>query len=401
MTAADLAAKRESAEVESPVELSIVMPCLNEARTLPACIAKAFQAIRELHLSAEVVVADNGSTDGSVELAEALGARVVNVPERGYGAALHAGIEAARGRFVIMGDADDSYDFAAIAPFVERLRGGADLVMGCRFPSGGGTIMPDAMPWKHRWIGNPLLTWMGRSFFHAPITDFYCGLRGFRRGFVVALDLRTTGMEFALEMVTKAAVTKSRIEQVPITLYKDGRDRAPHLRSWRDGWRSVRFFLLYSPRWLFLAPGVLLFLAGAAGCAALLPAPVHIGSMGFDTTTMLVAAMVLILGFQLIIYAVFTRLFAITEGLLRPEPVTTWLFSVISLEGGIAAGSILFAGGMGLLTYAVRLWQLHNFGAFDYSDSQRLVIPAVTTIIIGVQTIFASFFLSILGLARR
>ena len=377
------------------------MPCLNEARALPSCIEKAFRAIRAHNLSAEVVVADNGSTDGSVEIARRLGARVVNVAERGYGAALHAGIEAARGTFVIMGDADDSYDFSAIMPFVERLRAGADLVVGCRFPSGGGTIMPGAMPWKHRWFGNPMLTGMGRLLFHSPISDFYCGLRGFRRDWAVALDLRTTGMEFALEMVTKATVMNARIEEVPITLHKDGRDRPPHLRSWRDGWRSVRFFLLYSPRWLFLVPGILLFLAGGIACAALLPAPVHFGSMGFDTTTMLVAAMVLLLGYQLIIYAVFTRLFAITEKLLRPDKLTTKFFSVVSLEGGIAAGSVLLIGGLALLIYAVHLWQLRAFGAFDYSQSQRIVIPAVTAIILGVQTIFASFFLSILGLARR
>ena len=273
--------------------------------------------------------------------------------------------------------------------------------MGSRFPSGGGTIMPGAMPWKHRWFGNPMLTGMGRLLFHSPISDFYCGLRGFRRDWAVALDLRTTGMEFALEMVTKATVMNARIEEVPITLHKDGRDRPPHLRSWRDGWRSVRFFLLYSPRWLFLVPGILLFLAGGIACAALLPAPVHFGSMGFDTTTMLVAAMVLLLGYQLIIYAVFTRLFAITEKLLRPDKLTTKFFSVVSLEGGIAAGSVLLIGGLALLIYAVHLWQLRAFGAFDYSQSQRIVIPAVTAIILGVQTIFASFFLSILGLARR
>src|SRR5262245_44859720 len=377
------------------------MPCLDEAKTLPLCIAKAQRAIHEQNLDAEIIVADNGSTDGSPDFARQLGARVVHVAQRGYGAALHAGIEAAQGTFVIMGDADDSYDFSAIAPLIERLRGGADLVMGCRLPAGGGTIMPGAMPWKHRWIGNPLLTRMGRLFFHAPISDFYCGLRGFRRDWAVALDLRTTGMEFALEMVTKAAVMRARIDEVPITLYKDGRDRRPHLRSWRDGWRSVRFFLLYSPTWLFLIPGILLFIAGAAGCAALLPGPLHIGSMGFDTTTMLVAAMVLILGFRLIIYAVFTRLFAITEKLLLSDWLTDKLFSVITLEGGIAAGTIMTIGGLVLLGYAVRLWQLHGFGAFDYSESQRLVIPAVTTIILGVQTIFASFFLSILGLARR
>ena len=383
------------------VEISIVMPCLNEARTLPACIEKALRAVRDHGLAAEIVVADNGSDDGSVEIARRLGARVVRVAERGYGAALLAGIEAAHAPYVIMGDADDSYDFGAIVPFLERLRAGDDLVIGCRFPAGGGTILPGAMPWKHRWLGNPALSALGRRLFHSPVRDFYCGLRGFRRDFVRSLDLRTTGMEFALEMLIKATLRNGRVSEVPITLAPDGRDRPPHLRSWRDGWRSLRFMMLMSPRWLFLVPGLLLALAGAIVCAALLPGPLHFSWIGFDTTTMLVGAMMLLLGFQVIVYAFFSRLFAVSEGLLPPDPLLNRIFRYVTLETGIIAGSTAALGGLLLLIYATVLWSERGFGAFDYSQSQRIVIPAVTAIILGVQIVFSSFFLSMLGLRRR
>jgi hypothetical protein len=374
------------------------MPCLNEARTLPACIEKAFRAIRENGLDAEVVVADNGSTDGSIEIAESLGARVVHVTERGYGSALQGGIAAARGRFIIMGDSDDSYDFSSLMPFVEKLRDGADLVMGDRFAGG---IRPGAMPPLHRFLGNPVLSAAGRLLFHSPVRDFHCGMRAFSKAAYERMDLRTTGMEFASEIVVKATLLGMDIRETPVVLSPAGRLRPPHLRSWRDGWRHLRFLLLYSPRWLFLIPGMILFIAGGAACAALLPGPVVFSWIGFDTSTMLVAAMVMILGFQLIVYAIFTRLFAITEKLLPSDPLTDRLFSVITLEGGIAAGSVMLIGGLALLIFAVRIWQLHGFGPLDYSESQRLVIPAVTTIILGAQTIFASFFLSILGLSRR
>jgi glycosyltransferase involved in cell wall biosynthesis len=377
------------------------MPCLNEAKTLPLCIRKAQQAIREQKLEAEIVVADNGSTDGSIVIAEQLGARVVHVSTRGYGAALHAGIEAARGRFVIMADADDSYDFGAIAPFITRLRADDDLVMGCRLPAGGGTITPGAMPWKHRWLGNPVLSAIGRRLFRAPVTDFHCGMRGFRRDFILALDLRTTGMEFASEMVIKATINGGRISEVPITLYPDGRDRPPHLRSWRDGWRHLRFMLLMSPRWLFLAPGFAMFLLGGLVCAILLPRPFYIGRVGFDTSTMLVGAMMLILGFQVVIYALFSRIFAVTEGLLKPDPRMDRLFHYITLETGLIAGTTTALGGLALLVYATILWGRQGFGPIDYSRSQRIIIPAVTAIILGIQIGFSSFFLSILGLRRR
>jgi glycosyltransferase involved in cell wall biosynthesis len=383
------------------VELSIVMPCLNEARTLPACIGKALRAIESHGLAAEVIVADNGSEDGSVEIAQRLGARVVRVAERGYGAALLAGIEAARAPFVIMGDADDSYDFGAIFPFVERLRAGDDLVMGCRLPSGGGTILPGAMPWKHRWIGNPVLSAVGRRLFHCPVTDFHCGMRGFRRDFVLSLDLRTTGMELASEMVIKSTVQRGRISEVPITLYPDGRGRAPHLRSWRDGWRHLRFMMLMSPRWLFLMPGFALFLAGAVVCGVLIPGPVFVGHIGFDTSTMLVGAMALLLGFQVVIYALFSRAFAVSEGLLKPDPLMVRLFGIVTLESGIAAGAAFALGGVALLARATLIWRAHGFGPLDYSKSQRIVIPAVTAIVLGMQIIFSSFFLSVLGLRRR
>ncbi len=383
------------------IELTIVMPCLNEARTLPVCIAKAQEAIRAHGIAAEIVVADNGSTDGSVEIAQRLGARVVPVAQRGYGAALAAGIQAARGQYVLMGDADDSYDFGEAPAFLAKLREGADLVMGCRLPSGGGTILPGAMPWKHRWIGNPTLSAVGRFFFRAKVKDFYCGLRAFRRDFVLALDLRTTGMEFALEMVIKSHLAQGRIAEVPITLSPDGRGRAPHLRTWSDGWRSIRFMMLMSPRWLFLVPGVALMLAGAISAGFLIAGPVRIGRAGFDTSTLLVACMVLTLGIQIVIYAFFSRMFAVTERLLPPDPLLNRITRVFTLESGLMAGAALALGGTALLIYSAFQWRSEGFGSLNYSQSQRIIIPAVTAMVIGVQVIFSSFFLSILGLSRR
>jgi len=387
--------------VGEEIEVSFVLPCLNEARTLPVCIRKAQQSIKNLSLSAEIIVADNGSTDGSPELAKSLGARVVPVPARGYGAALLTGIQAARGRYVIMGDADDSYDFSTVGGFVAGLRGGTDLVMGCRLPSGGGTILPGAMPWKHRWIGNPALSAIGRMFFRASVKDFYCGLRAFRRDFALGLDLRTTGMEFALEMVIKAHLREGRIEEVPITLSPDGRDRPPHLRTWGDGWRSIRFMMLMSPRWLFLAPGTALLLFGAIAAGMLALGPVHIGRAGFDTSTLLVACMVLTLGMQIVIYALFSRMFAVTERLLPPDELLGRVTRVVTLEGGLLAGLALTVGGLALLIYATLAWRAQGFAALDYATNQRIVIPAVTAIVVGIQIIFSSFFLSILGLSRR
>lgn len=387
-------------EVSEP-ELSIVMPCLNEAETLQRCIRKAQESIRRYDLKAEIIIADNGSTDGSREIAQASGARVVPVEAKGYGAALGGGIEAAKGRYIIMGDADDSYDFSNIFPFIERLREGHDLVMGCRLPSGGGSVEPGAMPWKHRWIGNPVLTGIGRLFFRSPISDFHCGLRGFRKEAYQNLDMRTTGMEFASEMVIKATLKKMRVSQIPITLHKDGRSHPPHLRSWRDGWRHLRFMLMYSPRWLFLFPGIIGFLVGAFFFALLLQGPLRVGTAFFDTNTLLVSAMAIILSFQLISFAMFTKIFAISEGLLPEDARLNRLFSFITLEVGILIGLILAASGLGLLTGAFLYWAKLGFGELSYPDSLRLVIPAVTSLTLGVQIIFSSFFMSILGLKTR
>ena len=385
----------------SELEVSIVMPCLNESETLKSCIRKAQQSIRQHNLKAEIIIADNGSTDGSREIAQQCGARVVPVQAKGYGSALAGGIEAAKGRYIIMGDADDSYDFSNIFPFVEKLRQGYDLVMGCRLPSGGGTIMPAAMPWKHRRIGNPVLTGIGRLFFRSPTLDFHCGLRAFRKEACQKLDMRTTGMEFASEMVIKATLKKLRITQIPITLYKDGRSRPPHLRSWRDGWRHLRFMLMYSPKWLFLFPGTIAFLVGAFFFVLLLHGPLRVGTAFFDTNTLLVSGMVILLGFQLISFAMFAKIFAISEGLLQEDPRLNRLFSIITLEVGILIGAILTLSGLGLLIGAVVYWAKQGFGELSYPNSLRLVIPAVTSFILGIQIIFSSFFMSILGLKRK
>lgn len=382
-------------------EVSIVIPCLNEAETLGGCIQKAHEVIDTHNLSAEIVVADNGSHDGSPEIARDLGARLVHAPVKGYGAALMAGIEAARGTYVVMADADGSYDFGAILPFIEKLRQGYSLVMGCRFPRGHGTIMPEAMPWSHRWLGNPILTGVGRLFFRSPVSDFNCGLRAFRRDTITALDLRTTGMEFASEMVIKATLKGVPIAEIPITLYKDGRTRPPHLRRWRDGWRHLRFMLLYSPSWLFLIPGCVFFFLGAASGGVLLSGPVQIWGIGFDTNTLLVSAMVMLLGFKLIAFAVFAKVFAISEGLLPEDPSLSKVFRFVTLEVGILIGLLCMLAGFGLLGGGVLYWRRHDFGPLSYPDSLRLVIPGVTALTLGVEIIFSSFFMSMLGLRRR
>src|SRR5215213_3642876 len=379
-------------------ELSILMPCLNEAETLEICIKKAQQALADLDVAGEVVVADNGSTDGSPEIAASLGARVIHVAEKGYGSALLGGINAARGKYIIMGDADDSYDFTNLGPFLENLRAGYDLVMGNRFKGG---IEPHAMPALHRYIGNPVLTGIGRLFFHSSCGDFHCGLRGFSKAAIQRLDLRTTGMEFASETVVKASLHGLRITEVPTTLSIHGRSRPPHLRSWRDGWRHLRFLLLYSPRWLFLYPGLLLMLVGAVVSGWLLLGPRVVDGITLDVHTFLYAAMAIIIGYQTVIFAVFTKVFAITEGLLPEDPRLTTMFRHIKLELGIIAGSLLLVAGIGLSVYALSFWSATSFGPLDPSRTLRLVIPAVTLIALGLQTVLSSFFLSILGLERH
>jgi glycosyltransferase involved in cell wall biosynthesis len=380
------------------IELSVVMPCLNEAETLQTCIGKAQRAMIEANVAGEVVIADNGSSDGSVEIAERLGARVIHVKARGYGNALIGGIAAASGRYIVMGDADDSYDFGHITRFLEPLRQGADLVMGNRFRGG---IQKAAMPPLHRYFGNPALTRLGRLFFRSPVGDFYCGLRGFRKDAYERMGLRTTGMEFATEMIVKATLLNLQITEVPTTLSPDGRSRPPHLRTWRDGWRTLRFFLLYSPRWLFLYPGVALMMIGALLGLWLLPSPRVIGTVIFDVHTMLYAAAFVLLGFQSIAFAVFTKFFAISEGLLPPDPTLDRLFRYITLEVGLAVGTLLTIAGLATSLYAVGAWGSKHFGALDYSHTMRLVIPATLLLTLGVQTIFASFFMSVLGLRRR
>ena len=374
------------------------MPCLNEAETLGACIEKAQRALRESGIAGEVIVADNGSSDGSVEIAEQLGARVVKVEAKGYGNALGGGIAVAAGKYILMGDADDSYDFGHIPRFVEELRGGAELVMGNRFRGG---ILQDAMPPLHRYFGNPALSWLGRLFFRSQVGDFYCGIRAFRKEAYEKMGLRTTGMEFATEMVVKATLFQMKIAEVPTTLSPDGRSRPPHLRTWRDGWRTLRFFLLYSPRWLFLYPGLALMLLGGLLGLWLLPGTRVVGSVNFDVHTMLYAAVFVLLGFQAVAFAVFTKLFAITEGLLPPDPTLDRLFRYITLEVGLLVGALLIAGGLGTSIYAVGFWGARHFGNLDYSHTMRLLIPASLLLTLGAQTVFASFFLSVLGLRRR
>ena len=380
------------------VEVSVVMPCLNEAQTVGSCVAKAQQAFRDANIGGEIIVADNGSTDGSQEIATRLGARVVPVKARGYGSALMGGITAAEGKYIIMGDADDSYDFGHIPRFLQELRAGDDLVMGNRFRGG---ILPGAMPRLHKYLGNPVLTRIGRLFFGGSCGDFYCGLRGFSKQAYEKMDLRTTGMEFATEMVVKANLLHMKIGEVPTTLSPDGRGRPPHLRTWRDGWRTLRFFLLYSPRWLFLYPGIVLMLIGFVAGAWLLPAPRRIGAITFDVHTLLYAAITILLGFQAIAFAIFTKRFAVSEGLHPPDPDFSKLFRYINLETGLLAGGTLTMVGFGTSLYAVKVWGAHSFGPLDFPHTLRIVIPAALCLTLGVQAIFCSFFLSVLGMRRR
>lgn len=372
------------------LELSIVIPCLNEAETLATCIRKAQWYLKQHNISGEVIIADNGSTDGSQGIATQMKARVVSVKEKGYGSALRGGIAAARGQYAIMGDADDSYDFTKLAPFLNKLREGYDLVMGNRFKGG---IKQGAMPPLHRYLGNPVLTWTGRLLFPSPCGDFHCGLRGFRTAAIKDLNLRTTGMEFASEMVVKASLHKMRIAEVPTTLSPDGRSRPPHLRSWRDGWRHLRFLLLYSPRWLFLYPGALLMLIGFVSTLWLLQSPrIH---------TLLYSSAAVIIGFQAVSFAVFTTVFAVSEGLLPEDRLFKRLFRHLNLEVGLIVGSIIFLIGIISSLYAFVVWEQQLFGSLEPVKMMRVIIPAVTCLALGFQTILSSFFLSVLGLRRQ
>lgn len=374
-------------------ELTILMPCLNEAGTVARCVAKARTFLQRSGIAGEVVVADNGSTDGSVSAATTAGARIVHVKERGYGAALAGGIAAANGRYVIMGDADDSYDFSALDAFVERLREGYPLVMGNRFKGG---IREGAMPWLHRYVGNPVLSFIGRTFFRAPVRDFHCGLRAFDREAVKSLDLRTQGMEFASELVVKAALAGWRIAEVPTVLYPDGRARPPHLRSWRDGWRHLRFLLLFSPRWLFLYPGLALLFVGVALTTLLFFEPISILGAGLDIHTMLYTSAGAMLGLQLCVFALFARLSAQNAGLLPRQAALDALLRVVTLERGLLLGLAAVLAGLSWSVVAFWQWREAGFGALNPRIVMRHTIPATALMVAGMQVMLASFLLSLL-----
>jgi glycosyltransferase involved in cell wall biosynthesis len=384
--------------VADSIDLSIVIPCLNEAETIARCVESARRGLRRAGVRGEIIVADNGSTDGSQAIAEKLGARVVTVREKGYGSALRGGILAASGRWILMGDADDSYDFSEADRFVKKFQEGFELVMGCRLPVGGGTILSGAMPWKNRWLGNPVLSFIGRLFFKCPAHDFHCGLRGFTKAAFEKMDLQTTGMEFASEMVIKSTFKRLKIAEVPATLRPDGRSRPPHLKPWRDGWRHLRFMLLFSPRWLFLVPGIFLSLLGVILGVVLSVQNLAVGGISLNVGTLTMACMAVVVGFQLVAFAFFTKIFAIAEGLLPDDPQFSRVFKFFNLEKGILVGLAVLLAGTILLLRAVWIWRLNNYGALDYEQNLRRLIPAATLIVLGVQAVFSSFFVSALGL---
>ncbi len=383
--------------MDSDIELSIVMPCLNEAETLATCIRKAKHYLNESGVVGEVIVADNGSTDGSQEIARAEGALVVPVPRRGYGAALLGGIEAAKGRFIIMGDADDSYEFTALQPFVTGLRRGADLVIGNRFKGG---IAEGAMPFLHKYLGNPVLSWLGRLFFNIPIGDFHCGLRGFDRQRIKALGLRTTGMEFASEMIVRSALSGYRIDEVPTTLKPDGRSRPPHLRTWRDGWRHLIFLLMYSPRWLFFYPGLVLLLIGAMVGSALLPSALTVGGISFDIHSFIVTCFLMIVGTQAVSFAVISRKFSTSHGLIPASRLSVFL-NAMTLERVLVVAAVIFLAGLAGFLDCILQWAAVDFGALSYSSIIRKLILSMTAIAMGVQLAFSAFLSAIVEIPTK
>lgn len=374
-------------------ELTILMPCLNEAETLERCIAKARSFLTRNSIAGEILIADNGSTDGSQAIAEANGARVIPILERGYGSALRGGIIAARGKYVIMGDSDDSYDFGKLEEFVAKLREGYQLVMGNRFRGG---ISPGAMPNLHRYLGNPVLTAIGRTLFRSPCGDFHCGLRGFHRDAILSLDLQAPGMEFASEMVVKATTHKLRITEVPTTLSPDGRSRPPHLRSWRDGWRHLRFLLLFSPRWTFLYPGFGLFVAGLAVMAWLLPQSRVVAGITLDIHTLMYASVAVVVGVQSMLFWIFAKIYGMREGILPSDPWFHSAIDIITLEVGLIAGAVLLAVGLGLGILAFSSWGTSGFGPLSPEQTMQFVIPSGTAILLAFQVSYSAFFLSIL-----
>ena len=388
----------ESPTATPDLELTILMPCLNEAETLERCVAKARSFLVRHGIEGEVLVADNGSTDGSQEIARRAGARVVDVPRRGYGSAIFHGTQAARGRYVIVGDADDSYDFSNLQSYLEQLRAGCDLVMGNRFRGG---IEPGAMPWKNKWIGTPVLSAIGRLFFRSPIRDFNCGLRGYSRAAFAAMDLRTTGMEFASEMIVKASLLRMRIAEVPTTLSPDGRSRPPHLRPWRDGWRHLRFMLLYSPRWLFLYPGLVLMALGAAAGAWLVPEPRQVGGVVFDIHTLLYAGVAVLVGFQAVSLGLLSKTFAVSEGLLPADREVDRITRAFRLEAALVVGALLVIVGIGGALYGLLIWERHGFGPLAPTQVMRVAVPSATAIALGCQIMLSAFFLSLLQMGRK
>jgi glycosyltransferase involved in cell wall biosynthesis len=386
---------------DKAIELTVVIPCLNEADTLDTCIGKALRAMEEHGVSGEVVIADNGSTDGSIEIARKRGVRIICIEEAGYGRALMGGIDAARGRYVLMGDADDSYDFLELPRFLEKLREGNDLVQGCRLPAGGGKVLPGAMPFTHRYIGNPFFTLLIRWWFKSPIHDVYCGLRGFTKAHYESLNQTCTGMEFATEMIIKSSQSPCSIAEVPITLHQDGRvAHAPHLKTYRDGWRTLRFFLINSPRWLFLAPGLLAIVAGLIGFALGMPG-VTLFNINFDLHTLLFSSLFILCGFQSILFALLSKTYAVESGLIAPDPRLKKFYSWATLERGLLISGLAILLGVCLLAHAVYEWRLSDFGALDYGRNMRWVIPGVTITALGAQLFLSSFFVSILGIQRK
>jgi hypothetical protein len=381
-------------------EVSIVIPCFNESETLLFCIEEAQASLAAAKVSGEILIADNGSGDDSKEIAKNAGARVINVTAKGYGNALLGGIKAAKGRYILMGDADGSYDFRELPNFLRELRGGAQLVMGCRLPRGGGTVEPGAMPWMHRWLGNPVLSALGRLFFRTSVDDFHCGLRAFSKEAAMSLGLSCSGMEFASEMVVKAVRDKLVISQIPITLRPDRRSGPSHLRSWRDGWRHLRFMLMFAPGWLFLGPGVALLLFGVAGFASLLFSPLTIGDVTFDTNTLLICAMATLVGMQILSFAMLVKAFATREGFLTSDPRLEKFLKASPVEWGVAVGVALIVAGVAYLAVALAYWRESGFGPLPYEQSVRIVIPAVTGISLGVQTFFFGFVLGVIDLEK-
>lgn len=388
-------------------EFSIVMPCLNEADTLETCIRKAQAAIQAHELDAEIIVADNGSTDGSQDIAMRCGAKVVRVPQspfkhqNGYGRGLRTGIAAASGKYVLMGDSDDSYDFSEIPRFIEKLREGYDLVQGCRLPKGGGRIMPGAMPLSHRVIGNPFFSFLIRRWFGAGINDVNCGMRAFRKDWFQKMDFRCAGMEFASEMIIKAGLFKASIAEIPITLHPDGRKkRSPHLKTMRDGWRVLRLLFLYSPAWLFLYPGLMLMLFGITGYGVALPG-IQLSEINFDASTLLFSSVFILCGYQAILFSVLAKTFGMQEGLLPEQPGLLKLYRLITLERGLLIGFSALIFGSGLAFLVLLSWAGVNFGDMIYARVMRQAIPAAMLIVLGFQTIFTSFFASVLGLAAE